>query len=289
MSNRDLSLDMPHGPVLAIGWVLVKATVWHASDRLKVWVEDGDGGEAVLLDTSLGAGDSSLVEDTWVQMSADVSGMESAAFKISVAMANDHDEETRARRSKMVMFDAFSLVNEVTASVFAHLSFEEPQTAMVGPYIDKCLDLQCLTQHVLLNHPGENTVQQNAPAKMPSWRGFSSSWSHEELGFGTTSFNAAGLLGSCSDGTKYGTQEACEGPDGSPTGHFYIRGNIGVVQQQSNASSLVSTARDNYRVSGGQTSAQAPYLAAHGSQYFLVQDIAGEILVQTSTVFFQHK
>eukprot|EP01047_Picozoa_sp_COSAG01_P112043 COSAG01_NODE_40807_length_459_cov_1.400000_1_plen_115_part_01 len=103
-SNRNMSLDMPRGPILAAGWILIAATSWHVSDRVKIWVEDADRSvSAVLLDTSLAASDSVLVEDSWNHVSAHITGSRSAIIKFSVTMIDDHSELGRHLRSKIVL------------------------------------------------------------------------------------------------------------------------------------------------------------------------------------------
>jgi hypothetical protein len=295
-SNRNMSLDMPRGPILAAGWILIAATSWHVSDRVKIWVEDADRSvSAVLLDTSLAASDSVLVEDSWNHVSAHITGSRSAIIKFSVTMIDDHSELGRHLRSKIVLFDAFSIANEVSSGIVAFSSFEESAAKVTVPYVDACFDAPCLVQHVLVNHVGENLVARLAPSRVLSWRGFSPVWSGEELGFTSTSHAAQGLLGSCSDGGRYGTKEVCEGPPGSPTGHSFIRGNVGIVHEAKSTTNVTqatravhSTADSAFVADADAAMLQAPYTAVHGNQFFLLQDIAGRVEVELTPVHFLH-
>ena len=191
-SNQDFGLDLPaQGAVIATAWILVRATTWVDTDRVRVWVEDvadpssdpvtcstraedctfGCGvccgaccdqrpasREVVMLDTSPSENSSALVQDSWVQLQADVTGFSSATFKVSVTMVSDVYDDDHA--AKMVLLDAFSIANAHSSGVYAHTSFEEP-TAAATPYSDRYCDFggnDYMRAHQLKSHEGENPV-----------------------------------------------------------------------------------------------------------------------------------
>ena len=170
ISNRNLTTDLPSaGRVIATAWVLIRATQWEARDHVRVWVEDANSDislestpcegsaatctlscqtccgaccdtplpveERVLLDISLTKNrtwGNTLVEDQWKKVQADITGFRKAIFKFSTTMVSgtgddDHD-------AKLVLFDSFSVGNELSGGVYAYTSFEEPATPGAEPY-----------------------------------------------------------------------------------------------------------------------------------------------------------
>eukprot|EP01046_Picozoa_sp_COSAG06_P009822 COSAG06_NODE_520_length_14748_cov_4.841423_2_plen_4490_part_00 len=196
-SNRNMSTDLPaEGRITATAWVLIRATQWAETDRVRVWVEDADPGisldsmpcdnsaaactigcqaccgtccdspppaeEKVLLDITLTKNrtwGNVLVEDQWKKVQADITGFREATFKFSTTMAlGAYDDEHAA---KLVLFDSFSVVNERSGGVYAYTSFEEPATAGAGPYKDTFCEFggaDYSTAHRLKNHDGQNPV-----------------------------------------------------------------------------------------------------------------------------------
>ena len=173
MSNRNLTTDLPSaGRLIATAWVLIRATKWDAADRVRVWVEDADSDtlldatpcegsaatctlgcqaccgtccdtpppveERILLDISLTKNrtwGNTLVEDQWKKVQADVTGFRKATFKFSTTMVSGTYDDDHA--AKLVLFDSFSVANELSGGVYAYTSFEEPPTAGAGPYKDE--------------------------------------------------------------------------------------------------------------------------------------------------------
>jgi Ca2+-binding EF-hand superfamily protein len=218
VSNFDQTLDMPlDGRLIASAWLLLKPGTYDGRDRVSLTVEDPTwpGRKVSLIDMSLAQDTNrTLVANRWTEVTADISGFNSADFKFSVVMTvNDWSNFAAPHNdSREIWLDYISIIAADTGAVVAFTSFEQPaplfqpgtaenaatasgysilyesaQLSSANLYTDILCDYcwmldvsnplrEWTTQHRLPNRPGGNVVEYDVEG--PAWAAgtFGAAW-----------------------------------------------------------------------------------------------------------------
>ena len=287
-SNTDHDLDLPlSGRLIASAWLYLQPAAYSYGDRINVWVEDtATGATAELLDASLAQNTSAaslFVQERWFQVTADITGFTSAAFRVSVFMEQTDWTFYTAphNQSKQVYLDALTIIAADSNGVVQFTSFEQANASSAKTYVnivcEYCHLLDPLDplftwdiSHRLSNRVGGNIVDYNmAP---PAWEAGHSgaTWGGLDPG-GYVRSDEVGFETHCISCGLYDADNV------GVTAPFVLP--LPTADEHAGSSSWAGSGSG-----GGNCGEFMPVKAMHGEHVFSFQDVDGTVELRLAAV-----